>query len=344
LDRLGLTALIHGDLTAGVEYYQQAIARFHELGDRAGLAVSLTGRGLAGGGAYANPTSPAPPFPLDARSDLEQARQIAQEINSPAAEAWTCWALSLVLAGQDQFGQALEEVRSALDLAAAMGHREWLAGGRAILGGLYVELLAPEEAQSHLEQALALAQQLRSRHWTHYTCSALAAAWRLRGDLTQALACLTPVIADDPAMDTVHRRTCWIRRAELALAQGDVRLALDIADRLIASAPGLAPGQVVPVLWLLQADALAAAGQVEPARELLQVALDGAQAPGERFLRWRIHASLGRACAALLSQPAAEQQFAAAGASILDLARTVPDQALRDNFVQTAYSMLAPRS
>jgi tetratricopeptide (TPR) repeat protein len=344
LDRLGLAALIHGDLTASVEYYQQAIARFHELGDRAGLAASLTGRGLAVGGAYVNPASPAPRIPVDACRDLEQALEIAREIDSPAAEAWTLWALSLVLAGQGQFGQALESVRSALTLAAATGHREWLAGSRAILGGLYVELLAPEEAQPHLEQALALAHQLRSQHWIHYTCSALAAAGRLRGDLTQALACLGPVIADDPAMDTVHRRTCWIRRAELAIAQGDVHLALDIADRLIVSAPGMTPGQVAPVLWLLKADALAPAGQVEPARVLLQAALDHAQAPGERFLRWRIHASLGRACSAMLSQPEAEQQFAAARASILDLARAVPGEALRDNFVHTACCILAPGS
>lgn len=344
LDLLGIASLIHGDLTAAVEYYQQAIARFHELGDRAGLAASLTGRALAGGGAYVNPASPAPRIAVDACLDLEQARQIAQEIDSPAAEAWTCWALSLVHAGQGQFGPALESVRSALNLASATGHREWLTAGRAILGGLYVELLAPEEAQSHLEQALALAHQLRSRHWIHYTSSTLAAAWHLRGDLTQALACLMPVIADDPAMDTIHKHACWIRRAELAIAQGDVRLALDTANRLIASAPGMAPGQVVPVLWLLKANALAAAGQVEPARVLLLAALDGTQMPGQQFLRWRVHASLGRAYAAMLSQPEAEQQFAAARASILDLARTVPDPALRGNFVRTACSLLAPGS
>lgn len=344
LDRLGLTALIHGSVNASVEYYQRAIARFHDLGDRAGLAASLTGRGLAGGGAYVNPASPAPLIPVDSCRDLEQARQIAQEIHSPAAEAWTCWALSLVYAGQGQFGQALESVRNALAIAEATGHREWLVASRAILGGLYVELLAPEEAQPHLDQAVALAQQLRSRHWLHYTCSALAAAWRLRGDPAQALACLTPVLVDDPALDTIHKRACWIRRAELAIAHGDGGLASDIADRLIASAPGMTPGQVTPVLWLLKADALVAANQVEPAHGLLQEALDGAQAPGERFLLWRIHASLGRACAAMLSQPEAEQQFAAARASIVDLARTVPDRALRDNFARTACSLLAPGS
>jgi hypothetical protein len=106
----------------------------------------------------------------------------------------------------------------------------------------------------------------------------------------------------------------------------------------------MTPGQVAPVLWLLKADALAPAGQVEPARVLLQAALDHAQAPGERFLRWRIHASLGRACSAMLSQPEAEQQFAAARASILDLARAVPGEALRDNFVHTACCILAPGS
>jgi hypothetical protein len=123
LDRLGLTALLHGDLTASVGYYQQAIARFHEPGDRAGLAASLTGRGLASGGAYVNPASPVPLIRLDARRDLEQALPIARAIGSPIAQAWALWALSLALAGQGQFGQAVESVFSALALASATGRR-----------------------------------------------------------------------------------------------------------------------------------------------------------------------------------------------------------------------------
>ncbi|MBM3134701.1 MAG: tetratricopeptide repeat protein [Chloroflexi bacterium] len=341
LDLLGITALIHGDLTAGVEYYQRAIARFHALGDRAGLAACLTGRGLAGGGASVNLASPAPLMALDARRDLEEALHIAQEIDSPAAQAWALWALGLVLMGQGQLGQALESVRSTLALASAIGHREWLVGGQAVLGTLYVDLLAPEEAQPHLEQALALARQLRSQHWIHAASSALAAAWRLRGDPARALAYLTPILAGNAAMDTVHRRACWIRRAELALAQGDAPLALDIADRLIASAPGLAPGQVIPLLWLLKADALAATGQVEPARVLLQAALNRAQALEDRFLLWRIHASLGRAYAAMPSQPEAKQQFAAARRLVEELAQTLSDPELRDTFLHRAYRTIS---
>jgi tetratricopeptide (TPR) repeat protein len=344
LDLLGLTSLIRGDLNVSVGYYQRAIARFHECGDRAGLAASLTGRGLACGGAGVNPTSPAPLIQGDAQGDLEQALQIAREIGSPIAEAWALWAISLVLTGQGRYGQAMESVRGALALASAMGHREWLAGSQAILGGLYVELLAPEEGLPHLEQALAVARQLRSQHWIHHASSVLAAAWRLRGDPAQALAHLAPVIADGAAMDTMHKRACWVRRAELALVQGDAPLALDIADRLIASAPGMAPGQVVPHLWLLRADALTAAGQIEPACVLLQAALDRAQAPGERFLLWRIHAGLGRAYAAMLRETEAERQFAAARSLVEEHARTVPDQALRDNFLLRGREMITTSS
>lgn len=134
----------------------------------------------------------------------------------------------------------------------------------------------------------------------------------------------------------MHKRTCWIRRAELALAEGDPTLALEITERLIATAPGLSLGAVITWLWRLKGEALAALGRVEEAHALLLAAAEHAQASEERFHRWRIHASLGRLNLTMGHRPEAEQQLAVARASVLDLARTVPAQTLRDDFVQTA--------
>jgi tetratricopeptide (TPR) repeat protein len=141
-------------------------------------------------------------------------------------------------------------------------------------------------------------------------------------------------------MDTLGKRYCWVRRGELALSQDDPVLALDIADRLIATAPGMSPERVITFLWKLKAEALAANGRTENALSLLHSAIENAQVSGERFLLWRIHASLGQLYRTLGRQEAAEEEFLTARALIDELAATVPDEMLKDKFRQGAYNIL----
>jgi tetratricopeptide (TPR) repeat protein len=340
LDLLGIANLLAGDVAAGVRYYDRAIALFRELDDRPRLASSLTGRGIGGGASYGSLTLVPAPAPCDARRDLEEAFRITREIDSPAGEAWALWSLGLLYIVQGQYGHALEVSHRGLGIASQIGHREWIVGSRCALGTLYVELLAPEEAQPQLEQALSLAEELRSQHWIHQATGALAAAYCLLNDPTQAQTCLETVISPQTLMDTMHKRYCWARRAELALAQGDPALALEIVERLIALAPGISPGCVITFLWKLKGEALSTMGHTEQALLLLQAAIENARATGERFLLWRIHASLGRLYSAMNRQSEAEEEFSTARQLIEELADTVPDEAVKANFLHRAHNML----
>jgi len=340
LDRLGLASMLSGDLTAAIRYYDRAVSLFRELGDLAGLAASLTGRGLAGSGAYLWRTVASPSVPANGRLDLEEALQIARDTAAPSATAWALWSLSVWYTGQGEFGQALKTGHEAVAVASAVGHREWSVGTRSVLGTLYLELLAPEAARPYLQQAQALVQALRSQHWVHYIAAGLAATWWLLGEPAQALACLATVVSPELGMDSLHKRTCWGRRAELALCQGDPALALEITNRLILSVPGLSPGRVVSYLWELKGEALTALGRVEDAHAVLAAALENARASGERFHLWRIHASLGRLCAAANRPLEAGREFDVARELISDLATTVPGQGLREDFLQRARSMV----
>ncbi|MFN2129448.1 MAG: BTAD domain-containing putative transcriptional regulator [Anaerolineae bacterium] len=344
LDLLGLASGIRGDPTAGVAYYDRAIALFRQLQDRPGLASSLTGRGVVGGSAYYSLTLVLPTPSVDSRHDLEEALRIARQIDSPSAETWALWAQSLIYSGHGQFGLALQAGHRALDIASTVGHHERVVASRSILGAVYVELLAPEEARAQLEQALTLAEHLQSRHWIHHATGALAAACCLANDLACARTYLEAVLSPGTGMDSINKRQCWVRRAELALLRGDSSLALDIVERLIASAPGMSPGRVIPFLWKLKADALATEGQTEKARSLLLAAVDHAQAPSARFLLWRLHASLGRLYCVTDRQLDAETEFATARQLIQELADTIPAQELRDGFLRRAYGMLEPAS
>ncbi|MBL7201918.1 MAG: AAA family ATPase [Anaerolineae bacterium] len=342
LDLLGLASLIRGDVAAGVGYYDRAISLFRELEDRAALGASLVGRGVATCGANAMPAVLLPAGPIAAHNDLAEALQLAREIASPSAEAWALCTQSIAYTGQGQFGRALEAAHAALEIATAIGHREWMVGSQSALGALYADMLAPEEARPQLEQALALAERLQSRHWIHHATGSLAVACWLLDDLAQARAYLDAVLSPETAMDSVHKRTCWARRAELALREGDPSLALEIVERLIGSAPGMSPGRVIAFLWKVKAEALAAVGQTEQAGILLQAAVENAQATGERSLLWPLHASLARLYGRTHRRSEAAKEFAAAHQLIQELADTIPAPGLREGFLRRAHGMLEP--
>jgi tetratricopeptide (TPR) repeat protein len=278
--------------------------------------------------------------PPDALHDFGEAIRIAREIESASDEAWAHWALGLLHIVQGRYGQALEVSQRGLEIANQIGHREWIVGNRCALGGVYLELLAPEEARQQFELALTLAEELRSQYWIHHATGALAAAYCLFDDRTQAKPLLASVLSAEMPMDSLAQRYCWARRAELTLAQGDPALALDITDRLTSSAPGMSPGRVITFLWKLKAEAFAAMGRAEQACCLLRAAIENARATGERFLLWRIHASLGRLYRASGCRLEAGQEFATARELIQELADTVPTGKLRDNFLQRAHERL----
>jgi DNA-binding SARP family transcriptional activator len=340
LDLLGIANIIAADPAKSFGYFDRAIALFRELDDRPNLASSLTGRGNLGGASYASLALVPVIKPREAQRDFEEANQIAQEIDSPAAEAWVHWSASLMHTVQGHFGDALEAAQNGLRIASAIGHREWVTGNRSALGVLYCELLAPEAARHQLEQALSLAKELRSQHWIYQTTGTLAQAYCLLEDLKGAQSCLETVIHPETPMDTLHKRCCWARRAELALFQGDAALALDIAERLIASAPGMQPGCVISFLWKLRGDALAAMGCAGEAESLLCAAIENARATGERFLLWRLNASLARLYRATDRKTKAEQALSAASELVAELAASIPDKALKDNFLERAHSIL----
>ena len=83
-----------------------------------------------------------------------------------------------------------------------------------------------------------------------------------------------------------------------------------------------------------------AKGQLEEAEALLRAALLNAQRTEERFLQWRIHASLGRLYQRMDRAEIAEEELSAARSLIAEIATTVPDEELKHNFSQGAFKYL----
>ncbi len=343
LDLLALASILGGDLNTSVDYYDRAIAIYRELDDRPRLASSLTGRATTVSALAWLASVPAAPAP-DAASDFQEALRVAGEISSAPDLAWAYYSRGMLHTVHARFGRALEDIQSSLRIASEIGHREYVVGARFALGMLYSELFAPDLAQEQLEQALTLARELRSPTWISTVVGGLAGTHLMLNDLPAAQACLETAISPQALMDTLGRRYCWARRADLALAQDDPARALDIADRLIASAPGISSEGVISYLWRLKALALAAHGRMEDACSLLRAAIENAQATGERFLLWRLHASLGELLSSLGREDQAEKELSAGRALVEESAATLPDETWKGSLRQGACRFLTALS
>jgi tetratricopeptide (TPR) repeat protein len=344
LDLLGMASLLGADHCAAVQHYSRAIPLCRELGDRPRLAASLMGRASSVSMLIFRASVP-PELPHDPRRDIDDARRIAEEIDLASERIWAHWGLGLVLTLGGRFGPALEELEIALKRATEIEHREWEAAVRFALGNLYLEIFASSRALETLEEGLALAREMHSPLWIHSVSGALAATQMALGDRQKAREHLERVFSPETPMDTLGKRYCWAQRVELALAEDDPRLALETVERLIASAPGIGsapgmgPGPVIPYLWKLKAEALAALGRPDDAASLLYAAVEQTRSAEERYLRWRTHAALARVYRATGCGEAAEGELAAARALINESAATVADPALQDRFRQRAYQI-----
>jgi tetratricopeptide (TPR) repeat protein len=336
LDLLGIAHLGVGDSSSSVEFYDRAIALYRELDDRPSLVASLIGRGLNGCMTFVYLTLVQAITVREAGRDSEEAIGIAREIGSLPDEAWALYSQGLFYLVKGQFGHALEVTIRGLRIATDIEHREWIVWNRSVLGELYLALLEPEEARQQFEQGLSLSRELQSPQARLVTTGGLSKAFLLFDELNKAQTHLDRVLSPQRPMNNAFIRYCWVRRAELALYQDDPVKALDITDRLIDSAHGISPGVVITFLWKLRGEALAALGQIDEAETLLRAALKNAQKNGERFLLWTIHASLAKLYKTSGKQTEANHELSTAKELIHELADTVPNGLLRDNFLQRA--------
>jgi DNA-binding CsgD family transcriptional regulator len=341
-DLLGTTHYLGGNLLQASASYQQAVALFQELDDRQGLASSLATFMLLGeGGGYQTETLvPASTSFADSLHWGELAIQTARDIGQRPAEAYALFALAHYLGPRGEYARAFEVAQASLALSEQIEHRQWLTAAHMQVGVLYFDLLALPEAQQQLEQALALAHEVGSWNWMRKVAGFLAPVYLLQQDHTSAEAILTAALEPDAPMQTIGQRLVWTARADLALARSDPGTALDITERLIASASNLSDEYVIPRLWKLRGEAQASLGRIAEAEMFLRAAQAAARAQRLRPLLWRICVALGKLYQAQGLLEEAEQAFATARAMIEELAAGVPDEQLRVHFLSQATTML----
>jgi DNA-binding CsgD family transcriptional regulator len=339
-DLLGMANLMRGDLVRSAGHYLEAIALFRELDDRQGLISSLASLVICNGSGQADTNVAAASDRDEFIRGADAALRLARDMGWRSAEAYVLFQLAYSWGLSGHLARALECGRSAVAIAEEIEHGEWLAAAHSAVGLVLLNLVALPEARGHLERGFATASEIGSLLWLRVLAGFLTAVCVAQGDTARAEAALAAAIGQDTPMETLGQRGTWCACAELALHQGDAGRALEIADRLIASAANTSTERPVPRLWKLRGEALAALGRVAEAESALVVAREAAEAQGERARLWRIHAALGKLYLAERRREAAQHELAQARAVIGELAADIPDESLRLGFVRGATATL----
>ncbi len=339
-DLLGMALSWSGDSMAGAQQFEQAIALFRSLGDKKGLISSLPNFCLSSSPVTTETVFMTVREPEECERNLAEAAQLARQIDWPAGEAYAEQTTGLILASFGQFSQGLAHMLRALQLATEIGHQQWTVGAHCSLGQIYVLMLNPALALHYLDAGLPQAEELGSAWWISSIRIHQALAYLLEGQGKQAEAALKAVMQPDQAPRTLlERRIAWAA-GELALAQGNPQSALQIAEQLIASAPGAIRTQPIPRLWKLKGEALAALKRLDEAVEALEGAKRGARERQETPLLWQIDGSLARVYLPLKREQEARTALAAAREEIEALAQTIDEAELREPFFQRALASL----
>ncbi len=339
LDLLGMGSYLGGDLLQGTVYYRQAVALFRQLGDKPGLTSSLATLTL-GGPTYQTDTMVSATSLANVYQDAELAIKIAREIGHRSGEAYALLQLGLCLGSQGEYGRAYEAARQSLNIAEEIEHRQWQTAAHAILGSIYSGMLALPQALEHFEQALALSREIGSLVWTRMVAGYLAPVAILLDDLAQAETVLHNALSADTPAQTMAQRLAWCASVELALAQGHPDRALEMIDHLIASAIYTSEGQRSLRVLKLRGEALAALQRPDEAEVAFKRVQEMAETQGVRPMQWRMGIALGNLYHAQGRIAEAEQAFATARTLIEELAATIADEPLRDNFLRQATDML----
>ena len=340
LDLLGMASYPSGDLLQGAAYYEQAIALLRELDERERLPNSLATLMCCGGNYQSETLVPAVMGFAESLKHGELALKIAGEIGRRSDEAYALIQMGMCLGSRGEYARALEVAQRGLAIAEEIEHRQWMTAGHWTLGAFALDVLALPQARLHLEQALALAQQIRSQIWIRFSAGLLARVYLLQQDLAGAESLLGSWLLPDTPFRTFGQRVMWQRRAEICLSQGDSAQALQIIEGLISTAANLTPEQSIPLLWKLRAEALMHQQRYDEAEALLQQAETSTRKQGLRPLLWRVFLVQARLAQHLRRHEEAEQAFARASQLIEELAAGLPEQPWRATFLQEARSQI----
>jgi tetratricopeptide (TPR) repeat protein len=333
LDLLSMGYGLSGDNPTAFEYATAAADLFRKLDDRQRLAGILAAIGFYSHGIETLTVAPGPHNPLAGLG--EDALRLAEEISWLPGQAFAQCGRAVSCASEGNYGEAIRASLRALEISTSIGHTQWQTYSHYNLGCIFMELDARGPSLEHFVAAAELARSINSRHWIFVTNADHARALTRWGEYDAAEAILTEYLKPDLGMIYLGHRSMWLALAELRLAQDKFVEALDVIERLGASAKGIGflVLRAIPYLSLLRARALMGMGRLDDAAPDIEACLSEA-----RRLHLRPMESMALAASADLAQAMGREdearRHATAALVIIDeSAATITDAAVRHMYL-----------
>lgn len=338
-DLLGMSSLMSSDFYAGIQHFQSALELYQALGDRHGVAAALISLRLQNVSLQSD-SLVLPPVVATPDESMTQLLPLVQELGWRAGECFVLWSVGEGFAAIGEYGRALEIEEQAMALAREIGHRQWLAAATMLYGAVHADLMEFEVSERELEHAVALAREIASLHWTRNAAGFLATTYIAQSKLDQAQRTLDAFAPEGLSRRTLGQRQMWKARVELALARGEPEQALEMLELLQADAPNITTGIVIPRLSVLRAQILLKLKRFEEAKARLDEAQAYLESRQQPRLMWRAQAVLAQVYRAQGRAAEAERAANTAREIISTLAGSLPQGALRENFVRRAEKMI----
>jgi serine/threonine protein kinase/tetratricopeptide (TPR) repeat protein len=217
--RLGILYGRKRDIDASNRAFDKAEENYQSLGNVEGRAEVALQRGVVLNDYVGKPD--------DARTQLEQARDMAKVVNAPYQQIRILFQLSSVALKQNKSGEAKQFATQALELAQANQMETMIARGYIELG--YVDFLTADyaSAERDFQQGLDYAQKFGARLNEARAQLSLASLYEQRGDADKALTYQEPAqkFYQSAGYRTETNQAMNIR-ARLYRSKGDFKSAL----------------------------------------------------------------------------------------------------------------------
>lgn len=223
LDARAMARFLEGDVTGAVDAFHRVACAFEDAGQLLQVITPRSTRGHAL--VFAD-------RPQDGLADTEAAAQLADALGHAEGQAYAAWHRSEALTGLRRLDEAVATARSAVAVAARIGHRGWTATGYLALGLAHAAAGEDDPAAEAYREALGLTTSLPLFHG--WAASRLARLLIRRGRLEEAAPLVELATTAPPALGRYEAR---LAEAELLAARGDPA-AGETARRAFALARG----------------------------------------------------------------------------------------------------------
>ncbi len=167
-----------GEYQQAIDYHQQSLEIFRDIGDRNGEGLSLMNLGLAYffQGQY--------PQAIDL---FQQSLEIAREIGDRNTEGKSLANLGLAYLSLGQYPQAIDLFQQSLEIAREIGDRNTEGNSLSSLGSAYLSLGEYQQAIDYHQQSLEIAREIGDRNSQGKSIMNLGLAYGSLGDYRQAI-------------------------------------------------------------------------------------------------------------------------------------------------------------